>query len=538
MITLIKRMVAVLTAFSLLYVSVAVRLYTLAVSDTESVNTSQRRYTADVGEIRGEILDCNGERLVMTEYENVAAAKPTYRALKELEKVLDTNQYLSAKERMEKSNAVTISIGDAEIEENSDIIMLKNFKRYSVSGLAAHTIGYLDGEGRGVYGIEKSFDDILYTGKKLSVSFTSDVYGRVLGGTEIKINNEKMKTGTVTLTLDREIQRITEKALDENGVMCGGAIVVETATGAIKAAVSRPVFVASRVSEYLDDENSPLFNRTLNAFSVGSVFKVVVAATAIESKKAGFTYECKGECDVGDKIFSCNDKKAHGELDLTKALECSCNTFFIELAAKVGADKILETASLMGFGQEIQLAEGFVSKSGTLPSLQELSGAGAFANFSFGQGKFTATMLQLSNMINAVAEQGKYHLPYLVENVTDADEKTVFAHEGGFPVYVLSEKTAEMLTAMLSSVIEKGNAQKAKPDGNMLAAGKTATAQTGIFDADGREVCNTWFAGFFDTQKSRYSVVVLKEGGSSGAVDCAPIFKCIADEIIKLEKNS
>lgn len=533
-----KRMIAVVVAFSLIYTSICIRLYTLAVSDTEKVNTTQRRYTVNVNGIRGEILDCNGERLVMTEYENVAAARPTYRALKALENVLDESQFSSVKERMENSNAVTVGIGNSTVDENEDIIVLKKYQRYTDSGVAAHTLGYINGEGRGVYGIEKSFDDILYTGKNLSVSFMSDVYGRVLGGTEIQVNNKDVQTGSVMLTLDRRIQNIAENALDKNGVVCGGAVVVENNTGAIRAAVSRPGFVQYNVSEYLEDENSPLLNRTLNPYSVGSVFKVVVAAAAVEGESENFTYECKGECDIDGSVFSCNDKTAHGKLDITKALECSCNTFFIELARKICADKILETASLMGFGQEIRLAEGMISKSGTLPSADELRRSGEFANFSFGQGRFTATMLQLCNMMSCVAGKGKYYEPYLIEKVTDADGDTVLSHRGGFPVYVFSERTSAKLTAMLVSVVENGNAGKAKLENGITAAGKTATAQTGVFDRNGVELCNTWFAGFFSSEDSEYTVVILKEGGRSGAEDCAPIFKDIADEIIMLEKNS
>lgn len=535
---MIKRMIAVVAAFSLLYTSICIRLYKLAVSGTETANTSQRRYTIDVNEIRGEILDCNGERLVMTEYENIAAARPTYKALKALENVLNESQFLSVKERIQNSNAVTIGIGKSTVDENEDIIVLKKYQRYADSGFAAHTLGYINGEGRGVYGIEKSFDNILYTGKNLSVSFMSDVHGRVLGGTEIQVNNKDVRTGSVMLTLDSRIQNIVEKALDENRVVCGGAVVVENETGAIRAAVSRPGFAPDNVSEYLEDKNSPLLNRTLNPYSVGSVFKVVVAAAAIEGKSEDFTYECKGECDIDGTVFSCNDKTAHGKLDLTKALECSCNTFFIELARKVGAEKILEAASLMGFGQEIRLAEGMISKSGMLPSAYELRSSGEFANFSFGQGRFSATMLQLCNMMSCVAGKGKYYEPYLIEKVTGADGNTVLSHRVGFPVYVFSERTSAELTSMLESVIENGNAGKAKLENGITAAGKTATAQTGVFDSNGVELCNTWFAGFFSSEYSGYSVVILKEGGRSGAEDCAPIFKDIADEIIMLEKNS
>ena len=94
----------------------------------------------------------------------------------------------------------------------------------------------------------------------------------------------------------------------------------------------------------------------------------------------------------------------------------------------------------------------------------------------------------------------------------------------------MDETTSLRLTQLLTSVIENGNASPAKPD-RFSAAGKTATAQTGIFDKNGNEICNTWFGGFFPAESPRYAVVVMKQGGASGSYDCAPVFKKIADTI-------
>lgn len=533
-----KRMLAILIAFSVLYGSVCWKMYKIATAQAEAVNSTRKQYTITAGEVRGIILDCNGERLVSCDYENIVAAKPTYKALAELQNVLDAESYKLISQRMKNSTAVSVSIGKQELEENRDFVVMRKYFRYDKQQVANHIIGYLDGEGRGVCGIEKSFDELLYTGKNLSASFGADVYGRVLSGTQINLNNADLATGEVMLTIDRRIQEIVEKVLDEKSVMCGGAVVVETESGAIRAIASRPDFKADKIAEYIDDSNSPLLNRALNAYSVGSVFKVLIAAVAIENGLSSFSYDCNGSVDVDGTVFACNKNTQHGKIDITKALECSCNTFFISLAEAVGADKILETASLMGFGQEITLAEGIVSKAGVFPSKEELESSGAFANFSFGQGKFTATMLQLSNMMSAVAGKGKYHKPYLVEKVTDAEGTVIQSHNGGYPVYALSSATCNKLIPMLISVIENGNAQEARLRNNISAAGKTATAQTGIYNRKGIEECNTWFAGFFPAENPRYTIVVLKEGGASGATDCAPVFKGIADQIMILEKNS
>lgn len=532
-----KRIIAVFTAFALLYGTCCLRLYTLSVANPATASNQSGGYSVEVEKIRGDILDRNGEKLVSNDYENVVVAKPTNEALAQLRKVLDTQSLNDIEKRMQKGNAVSVNIGKLEINQNPDAIILKKHIRYSENQLARHIIGYLDGEGRGVSGIEKSVDDILFTEKSLTATMKSDVYGRILSGKRIEIRNSNPDTASVMLTLDSKFQLATENALDISSVTCGGAVVVEISTGAIRAIASRPNFDTRNLADCLDDENAPLLNRALGAYAVGSVFKVAVAAAALENGIDDFYYECNGSCEIDGVTFSCNNKTAHGELDMTKALECSCNTFFIELAKKTGADRILETASLLGFGQETVLAEGIVSKTGILPTAEKLLSSGALANFSFGQGEFTATALQLAGMMSAVAYEGRYTQPYIVKKVTASDGEILQTHEKNYPITALSEKTAERLTKMLVSVVENGNAQKAKLKNGISAAGKTATAQTGTF-RDGREVYNTWFAGFFPADNPRYAVVILKEGGASGATDCAPIFKRIADKITDLEKNS
>lgn len=532
-----KRLVAVFTAFSLAFGCICLRLYTLSTGGADMVISGKHNYTIETGRIRGDILDCNGEKLVSTDYDNVVAAKPTYKALAELEKVLDSQTCSDIEKRMQKGNAVSVNIGKLEITQNSDAVILKSYKRNSVNQPARHIIGYLNGEGRGVTGIEKSFDNILHTGKSLTASFGADVYGRVLSGTRIEIKNSTLKTSSVTLTIDKQIQTAVENALDISDVECGGAVVVDIATGAIRAMASRPDFEPQNIADYLKDENAPLVNRALGAYAVGSVFKVAVTVAAIESGIDEFCYNCKGSTEVDGVTFNCNNKTEHGELNITNALECSCNTFFIELARKTGPERILETASLLGFGQETRLADGIVSKSGILPSVGKLSSSGALANFSFGQGEFTATLLQLATMMSAVAGTGRYVSPYIVEKVTDPDGNVIQSHEKPFPVTAMSEKTARRLNVMLTSVVDNGNAQKARLKNGIPAAGKTATAQTGTF-TNGEEAYNTWFAGFFPADNPRYTVVILKERGESGATDCAPVFKRIADKIIDLEKIS
>ena len=530
-----KRLIAVFTAFTLTIGCLCLRLYVVCSKGTDYVSSaSDHCYTIELKKIRGEILDRFGEKLIDTDYDNVVVAKPTVLALSALEGVLDTQSFADIKQRMEKSNAVSVNIGKLDIVQNKDALTVKVYKRYADNQSAQHIIGYVNGENRGISGLENSYDEYLYSDKSMAARFPANAYGHIIAGKSIEIANSSASTGKVKTTLDSSIQRIVEDALDISDVTQGGAVVVDISDGAIRAMASRPQYNANDVGEYLNSEGSPLVNRALQTYAVGSIFKVAVAAAALENGISDLDYNCSGSCNVDGVTFHCNKKTAHGQLNMQKALECSCNTYFIALAQKIGARSLLETVSLLGFGQEVKIAEPISVRAGNLPTFAQLSLSGALANFSFGQGNFTASMLQLAQMMAAVAGGGKYMKPYLVESVTDSTGKVIESHKNEYPIVALKESTALRLKNMLISVVEQGNASKAKLRGGIKAAGKTATAQTGTYLSNGVEICNTWFGGFFPADNPKYAVIILKQGGNSGAEDCAPVFKRIADKIVSL----
>lgn len=528
-----KRVIALFTAFCLAIGTLCLRLYILASKGTEYVVSESHCFSVNIQNIRGDIRDRNGEKLVDNEYENIVVLKPTPMALSLIEDISDRKTVQNLKSRMEKGSAVTVNIGTAEIEGNEDAFFIRKSIRYSKHQMARHIIGYMNSDNRGVTGIEKSFDDLLYTGKTQQVRLSADAYGRIISGGKTEKLNFDIPTGYVQLTLDSRIQNAVENAFDSFNISEGGAVVVDVGTGAIRAMLSRPDFDTDNLADYLNLESAPLVNRALNAYAVGSVFKAVVAASALEHGINEFYYNCKGTCNVDGTVFGCNNHNVHGELNMQKALECSCNTYFINLAQKLGGDALLETAEKLGLGEEIELADGLVCKSGQLPTAESLKNTGALANFSFGQGDFTATLLQMAQVFTAIANRGQYVTPYLVEKAVTADGEEKI-HRKQYPVIAMTESTSVKLTNLLTSVVENGNAKKAKLCNGVLAAGKTATAQTGTYGKMGVEIYNTWFCGFFPSYNPQYVIVVLKQGGSSGAEDCAPVFKDIADRITGL----
>lgn len=529
-----RRALIIFSFMAVLTCVVGVRVADLMLS-TQSVSGAVSGKRIDMAELRGTIYDCNMNPLTNAEYEFHLAVKPTVKALESLKTVIDNQALNSVRERMEKANPVVVKASDG-IYDCSDILTVAVPKRYSADSLACHILGYVDSAGQGVSGIEKIYNLILSeTSKSVYARFATDANGRVLLGENIEIPDFTAPEKGVVLTIDKTIQRITENALDESGAVCAAAVVIEIENGAIRACVSRPAYNQYKIADSLNDGNSPMINRAFMPFSVGSVFKPVVAAAALENGiTEDFEYNCTGSVELSGVTFNCHKKDGHGVIDLKTAVSVSCNTYFIALAQETGAKKIINTAAIFGFGKETELDNYIVSYSGNLPSVDEIDSRAALANLSFGQGSLTATPIQICAMAAAIANNGVYCPPYLVEGTVDEDSEMTAIRHYSEKKQIISETVADKLRSFLLSVVEEGSGRRAKSDIISLA-GKTATAQTGKL-RNNEEIFNAWFAGFFPYEEPKYAVVIMKEDGGEGAISCAPVFKKIAEEIAENEQ--
>ncbi|MGN0468582.1 MAG: peptidoglycan D,D-transpeptidase FtsI family protein [Acutalibacteraceae bacterium] len=486
---------------------------------------SQQTKTITIGSSRGKIYDRNLEKLVDSNSRLIAAVTPAL-SVTQIKPLADACENLT--EKIESGKPFT-----AEVKEEINNELVRTFavpERYS-DDCACHLVGYVDSSGQnGLSGIEKAYNPLLSAESgSLSVSFSVDANGKVLAGLDktVNDNNFNSKAGVV-LTIDKTVQQIAENALKNSKIKSGCALVMHVDTGEIYAMASVPTFDRNAVYKSLRQENSPLINKALQSYSVGSVFKPIIAACALESSvKTDFEYECTGKITVGDTVFNCYDSKAHGKQNMTKALENSCNTYFINLIKNIDSDYLLSVCRSLGFGSETELADALCSAAGVLPENSELLSPGEKANFSFGQGKLLVTPVQLLCAYHALAT-GNYVEPTVIRGTANKNG-LVKTTAQSTPQKIFSDKTVLEIRKMLKSVVENGNASKAKSPVLELA-GKTGTAQSGT-TKNGKEICRTWFAGFFPADNPHYIVVVLNEDGISGSSDCAPVFKEICEKI-------
>lgn len=524
-----RRVMCVFLVTVMAFGALAYRMADLCL-ETKSVGISNSGLLLETASVRGTVYDCNMKPLTNAEYKFTAIVKPTQKAASVLEKELDEEEFEAVRERILSGKPAVVGVGSKKCE-NSDVKVVSTPERYLP--LACHIIGYTDYSGSGVSGAEKAFDGILSASEKRCYArVETDAHGRVFLGEEIEASDVYAPVSGVMLTIDRNIQQIVEAALEGSDSNCAAAVVIDVNSGAIRACASRPHYDQYDIASVLNNPDSPLINRAFLPFSVGSVFKPVVAAAALENGiGTDFSYECTGSVSVNGVVFNCHKDEGHGKIDMKQAVANSCNTYFIALARRVGAERIIETASAFGFGRETVFANGMKSSAGNLPSEDEIDSLAALANLSFGQGALTATPVQICAMYAAIANGGIYVEPYLAEGTVDENgtlEKFISDRAGN---RIISQTTANVLKEFLVAVVEEGSGIRAKSE-TVVCGGKTATAQTGRSE-NGEEIYNAWFAGFCPAHRPEYAIVILKENGGEGALSCAPLFKKIAENIPK-----
>ena len=528
-----KRLTVLLITFFVLFGGLIFRLARLSKPDSAISQAAQTHgsYSIKLGTERGTIYDRDLHALVNSRSVCIAAVRPQKDTAAQLAALLP---HVADKDALKKDLSAglpfSVKVDTADIHAvGIKIIRLK--QRYSSDSVAPQLIGYLDGSGKGAAGIEKSYNSVLAKSTKtVYADFPEDAAGRALTGLSPTIREEgENASAGVELTLDQDIQQAAQKAADRY-LKVGAVVVMDPKTGDILASVSNPSFDPNQLADALKKDDSPLINRAFSAFNVGSVFKINIAAAALESGiSASFSVQDNGAVTVSGRVFHDENTVGYGLLDMASGMAYSSNVYYITLGQKAGASAVLTMAKRLGFGQAYELAPGLLSASGSLPDNETLSLPAGLANFSIGQGTLLATPIQIARMLSAVANDGLMPTPRLVKALVDKDRKTTRSYANTAAVRVFSASTAKELRQFLIETVEKGTGQPAKPAYGG-AGGKTSTAQTGWVE-NGRTIDQTWFAGFYPAENPRYVIVAMMQNGTAGGTDAGPVFKEIADDL-------
>ncbi len=507
----------------LLLLSCILRVAVIATGNYEEVQSQQTSYRINVARIRGTIYDCNMVPITNSKVKKVAAVAPVPQGITAISTELEGEALDTALESLRNDK---IAVCEVKNDISCEGVVTTNvYERYGDTLSACHIIGYTDDTGHGVSGLERAYDDLLYSDKNVSAVFTAGGNGEMLKGIEIDFENDisAVQNGVVT-TFDINIQSIAEHAAAKMNSGC--VIVCEATTGKIRAMASVPTFDINNLSDSLTQSDSPMLNRATSVFNVGSVFKPCVASAAIEKGLYNHIFTCEGSTKIIDRTFRCHKLDGHGLTDMCTALSQSCNCYFYDLAISLGGDSVYKAATTLSLGNKIQIAKNLYTSSGNLPKKETLENEGALANLSIGQGSLLASPVAMLNLYNAIASDGCYYIPSVVEKTLKDGVQDFY--DFGEKTRVMSEDTAEMLREYLKTVITEGTGIEAAPI-LTTAAGKTATAQTGRYYDDGTEITNSWFCGFFPADVPQYVVIVMSDSRLN--VSTASIFAQIADGI-------
>lgn len=424
------------------------------------------------------------------------------------------------------------------------------------------------GDTIGRSGIEADFDD--YLRGRNGVSFVQvDVSGREFKSVEVpKVLSlldsiqEPQPGHSLILTLDKHIQEATYKAFVDRGRI-GSVVVLENKTGKVLAWVNSPSFnpalfwpkiKSHNWQKLIEDPLEPLRNKVIqDHYPPGSTFKVVVALAALQEGLANdqTTHTCKGSLRLGRRNFYCASQHGHGELNLTEALEQSCNVFFYKLAMDLGIDKIAEYGRSLGMGQKTGVdIRGEVS--GLMPdsfwkiqTRKEAWQLGETLNIAIGQGFVLTSPLQLASVFSGIANGGPVYKPYLVDKILNAEGQAIKEakpqllrdpSKGLNTEVTISPESYQAVQKGLFSVIhgKKGTARWYKvPD--LKAAGKSGTVQvkkmkaSQLFskceDLPVLQRHHGWFVGYAPFEHPEITVAVFAQNSCSGSRGGAPIFR-------------
>ena len=565
------RVLAFLLAIVILFLALSGRLLYISIfrsKDYKAMAEEQWTNEIQIDARRGRILDRNNRELAVTanvfrvdldlitlrkyidkkDTDNIEVAKLLAEALEmDEEKVLSRieltypsgNPANSATliRRIEKEKADKVK----ELDING-VIVSEDTKRYYPNGdFLSHTLGTTNADGEGLSGLELYYNEELMGIPGVRVS-------EVSGNSTSNPYSETSFTPPVdgkdmTLTIDENIQyfveKVAEDALKKHNADSVSIAVMNPNNGEILGMVNKPGFNPNNPYEGSEafkgkDESAKLQNMWRNtivsdAFEPGSIFKIITSIAAIEENIAGKdeVYYCDGSLNVAGKNIKCWKPGGHGVQNFNQTLENSCNVAFMEMGAKLGAEKLNEYIKLFGFGTQsgIDLPG---EATGIVKNVEDIS-AVDLATISFGQ---TNTMngIQFMTALNAVANGGDLIQPHIMKELSHKDNNgTKIIDEVFVPKIqenIVDEKSTMRVKEALESTVSNGSSKDAGIEG-IKVAGKTGTAEkvdpeTGTYGAG----YIASFAGFAPYDNPQVSLIVIidnpKNGEHFGGIVAAP----------------
>ena len=636
LLTINRRMFIIGAAKLVVFTGIIIRLFSLQITENKKYRTlsdKNRLREWRLPPVRGEFLDYFGNVVAgnLKVYqlhvvpEQVENFKSLMLRLKELLNLSDKQFNKIIKKKNSQKSWETLIVSDNLTWEQFTKInfflheltgakpVLSVSRDYPLSENYTHVLGYVSmasekdilnneviknnhvpGLRVGKTGLEKSFENDLI-GSNGVQRYEVNAYGKRIN----QIDHEEGTQGkTIKLTIDTEVQKLSNELLKD---VAGSISVMDIYTGDIIAMHSSPsfdpnlfLFGISQDDWQLIRNNplKPLVNKTLSGlYSPGSTIKPIVALSALENDVVStkFKVNCTGKTEMYGQTYHCWKKKGHGVVDLKNAMKVSCDTYFYEIARKLGVDRLKQTALKFGLGERVLNEIYSNEKKGLVPDTQWKKNAlgkgwviGETLITGIGQGYIQTTPLQLCLMTAQLANGGYKIYPKITSSnddvpfeviksqidenyknfteskkgLTEASEQLLsFIKEKKHqPLFRNPENIKFIQNAMFVSTNEiRGTSYSSRiKDPKYQFAGKTGTSQVKRITERERELDlktieipynerdHALYVAFGPYKNPRYALSVLVEHGGSGSVAAAPmakkLFKLIIDRHEEREK--
>lgn len=551
----------------LFYIQVIQHEYYVAQADSEQI----KKFTLHAS--RGEIYAMDGDtptKLVMNETVYTVWVDPTLVTDKnaivtELNAIAGGNvrdnfaKYIDTKNSHYQVLATKVTRTQAEMLKGKKLAGLGfdavSQRVYPEGQLASQIVGFVNNEGKGVYGLEQANNDVL-KGKDGMLKTVTDVRDVPLTVTDKNIKQPAVNGQNLVLTIDRNIQAETEQALADgvakSGATNASAIVMDPQTGKVLAMANVPTYDPSQINKVTDV--AAFNNDTVsNPYEPGSDIKTFTVATGIDKGviTPQSTYDNTGQIKVDDITINNASKNASitGTITMQTALNWSLNTGMVTIAERLGDGENITAGARntiydyfynhfrLGQATDIELAN---EASGTVISPDKQEGnAVRYSNMVFGQG-MNVTMLQVASGFCSVVNGGTYHTPSIIAGAMNDGVFKAAALKRQYPGVIAAE-TSQTVREM---VHESHYATYDPHDGTkdaFLIGGKTGTSQTIV---NGKYVDNQTVGTYlgFGGEKdgpTRYVIMVdisAKGKDMGGGADAKPIFNTISNWMINYLK--
>ena len=453
---------------------------------------------------------------------------------------------------------------------------------------------YVPGLRVGKIGLEKTFEKDLI-GVNGVQRYEVNAYGKRINQLD---HIDGVKGKNITLTIDTEVQKLANDLLKGKS---GSISVMDIYTGELVALHSSPSFDPNLFfhgisnkdwKEIRENPLKPLINKTMSGlYSPGSTIKPIVALSALENDviSPNLTIECTGKTELYGQTYHCWKEKGHGFMKLRNAIKQSCDTYFYEVARRLGVDRLNLTAKKFGLGNKVLDGIFPNEKVGLVPSTKWKKNTlgrgwvlGETLITGIGQGYIQTTPIQLCLMTAQLANGGFKIYPKITvsekietldtiknkisEKISEREKDQlgiIKASEKFFkpkideyqPLFRNQENVKFVLEAMFASTNELyGTSYSSRYDDKKYQfAGKTGTAQIKKITEEQRKLDlktseipyeerdHALYVAYGPYKNPRYAVSIIVEHGGSGSVTAAPIakklFKLIIDRHELREKN-